>query len=865
MTPERWQRIEDLFHAARELSPDERVSFLQRACDGDAALIAEVGGLLRCDTEAGSFIEAEALHVVASLVAREREQAMLGRHIGQYRVESLLGAGGMGEVYLAEDTRLNRPVALKLLHPQLTSDDARVHRLLKEAQTASALNHPNIVTVYGVEQSDDQLQLMATEYVEGQTLRRRMSEARLSVAEGVAVAVQVGRALVAAHEAGVIHRDIKPENIMVRPDGIVKVLDFGIAKLAEERSLPFSTLGTGTTTEQGVVAGTVYYMSPEQLRRLKTDARTDIWSLGCVLYEMVAGRAPFAGETASDVVVQVLDREPPSLAELAPAATPALQKIVSRALTKNPQERYQTAREMLGDLEQSQHDGVANGRVRKYVGFVGGTASRRAIVIALVAILFVLAAALYFPHRARRTINSMAVLPFVNAGGDPNSEYISDGITESLINNLSRLPNLKVIARSSVFRYKVRDPQADAPDPQEVARALGVQAVLTGRVVQTGDELRVSAELVNADDNSHIWGEQYNRKLSDVFGVQEEISRDISRQLRLRLTGEASEEMTKRRTDNLKAFEFYTRGRAYIHRRTREDLEIAARFYEQAIAEDPNYALAYAGLGEAYGNLGVRGYIPPSEGRRRLEEAARRAVSLDPNLAEAHVAVGYSLMGFAPYNFPDAERELRRATELSPSLAIAHLYLALTFLREGRLDEGLREMLTARELDPLSAIIARQVALHYLLKRDYARALQVLRQANELGPAFTTTTEIGIYTQNRLYDEALAGLDAAKRERHDDPVLIYDTGLVYAAEGRRREALEVVRQLERLSAADASQAEWIAKIYAALGERDEAFAWLERGLGTGAIGGFYKDEPVWDSLRDDPRFANLLRQMGIPQ
>ncbi|MDT5262968.1 MAG: eukaryotic-like serine/threonine-protein kinase [Acidobacteriota bacterium] len=865
MTPERWQRIEDLFHAAREFSPDERAAFLQRECDGDATLGAEVEGLLCCDTEAGSFIETEALDVVACLVARERVQAMLGKRIGQYRVERLLGAGGMGEVYLAEDTRLNRPVALKLLHPQLTGDDARVERLLKEAQTASALNHPNIVTVYGVEQSDDRVQLMATEYVEGQTLRRRMCEGKMSVAEAVAVAVQVARALVAAHEAGFIHRDIKPENIMVRPDGIVKVLDFGIAKLAESRSLPFPNSGTGATTEQGVVAGTVHYMSPEQLRRLKTDARTDIWSLGCVLYEMLAARAPFAGETASDVVVHVLDREPPSLAELAPNATPALQKIVRRALEKSPEERYQTAREMLDDLEQLQRDGVASRRARKYAGFVGERGARRAVALsALVVLLFVLVA-VYFPHRASRTINSMAVLPFVNAGGDPNSEYISDGITESLINNLSQLPNLKVIARSSVFRYKVRDPQSDAPDPQEAARALGVQAVLTGRVVQTGDELRVSAELVSAEDNSHMWGEQYNRKLSDVFGVQEEISRDISQQLRLRLTGEASEEMTRRRTDSLKAFEFYTRGRSYIHRRTREDLEIAARFYEQAIAEDPNYALAYAGLAEAYGNLGVRGYIPPAEGRRRLGEAARRASSLDPNLAEAHVAMGYSLMGFAPYDFPDAERELRRAIELSPSLAIAHLYLALTFLREGRLDEGLREMVTARELDPLSAIIARQVALHYLLKRDYARALQVLRQANELGPAFTTTTEVGIYIQNRLYDEALAGLDAAKRERHDDPILIYSTGFVYAAAGRRREAVEVVRQLERLSAADSSQAEWIAKIYAALGEREQAFTWLERGLGTGAIGAFYKDEPVWDSLRDDPRFADLLRQMGIPQ
>ena len=456
-------------------------------------------------------------------------------------------------------------------------------------------------------------------------------------------------------------------------------------------------------------------------------------------------------------------------------------------------------------------------------------------------------------------------MPFVNVGGDPNSEYLADGITESLINGLSQLPNMKVIARNSVFRYKVKDPQGGVPDPQKVAKELDVKAVLIGRVIQRGDDLFVSAELVNARDDSHIWGAQYDRKVSDVFAVQEQIARDISAELRSKLTGETPPQPPKRDTENLKALEYYMQGRSYVHRRTREDLVMAGSYYQKAIEADQNYALAYSGLAEVYGNLGVRGYISPVEGRRKLEEAARKAVALDENLADAHVMMGYYYMGFAPYDFANGDRELKRALQLSPSLAIAHLYLALSLLRQGRLDDGLNEMLKARELDPFSTIIARQVALYYLLKRDYQRALQVLRQSNESGPPFTTTTEIGIYIQNRLYDEALAALDKESRERKDDPILILNRGMIYAAQGRRAEALKIVKELEQLNGNDLSQAHWIAKLYAALHDKEQALAWLERGVNTGAIGGFYKDEPVWDSVRDDSRFSMLLQRMGVPQ
>jgi adenylate cyclase len=454
---------------------------------------------------------------------------------------------------------------------------------------------------------------------------------------------------------------------------------------------------------------------------------------------------------------------------------------------------------------------------------------------------------------------SIAVLPFDNQNRDPDTEYLSDGIPESIINSLSQLPNLKVMSRNSVFHYKGKDMDAPA-----VAKALKVQAVLTGRMIQRGDGLSISVELINAQDNSQIWGQHYNRKLADVFAVQEEIAKEISEKLRLKLSGAEKQQLAKRPTENLKAFQYYMQGRGYINRRTREDLLTAISYYDKALAEDPNYTLAYAGLADAYGILGVYGYIAPIEGRRQGEEAARKALALDDNLAEAHVAFGLASVQFAPSNFSLGDRELRRAIELSPSLAMAHQYLGLSLVRQGRLAESLAEHLKARELDPLSSIIARQVAMPYYFKRDYARALELVRQANELGPAFTTTWEIGVYIQNRLFDEALAELEKAKGERKNDSILIYDTGIVYAAQGKRAEALQIIKELEEMSGAGLSQAHWIAKIYATLNEKELAFSWLERGLATGAVGAFYKDEPVWDTIRSDRRFEALVEKMVAP-
>lgn len=466
----------------------------------------------------------------------------------------------------------------------------------------------------------------------------------------------------------------------------------------------------------------------------------------------------------------------------------------------------------------------------------------------------------YFRPKTEVAIDSIAVLPFANQNRAEETEYLADGLTENIINNLTQLPSLRVIARNSAFRYKGKE-----ADLLQAGQALGVRAVVVGRVWQRGEHWLVSAELVDVRENKQLWGQQYNRRLADVFAVQSEIAQEISEKLRAKLSGAERQQLAKRPTENIKAFQSYAQGLAYSHRRTREDLLTAIRHYEQAIEEDRHYALAYAGLANVYASLGAYGYLAPNEGRRKAEEIARQALALDANLAEAHTVLGQIHVLFTPYNFSSGDRELRQALELSPSLALAHWWLGLSLVFQGRLDEAQEELLKARELDPLSPVIARSVALPPYLKRDHTRALELVRQANELGPPFGTTFEIGIYIQNRLFDGTLAELEKARRERKNDPILIYGTGMICAARGERAAARRIIQELEEMSGERLSQAHWIAKIHATLNEPELALTWLERGLAAGAIGSFYKDEPVWDPVRSDARFSDLLRRMGVPQ
>jgi TolB-like protein/Tfp pilus assembly protein PilF len=455
---------------------------------------------------------------------------------------------------------------------------------------------------------------------------------------------------------------------------------------------------------------------------------------------------------------------------------------------------------------------------------------------------------------------SIAVLPFENQNRDPDTDYLCDGIPESIINSLSELPKLKVMSRNSVFHYKGKE-----ADAQMVGKELKVQTLLTGRVRQRGDSLTIAVELINAQDNSQLWGQQYSRRLADVFAVQEEIAKEVSDKLRLKLTGTEKEQLAKRPTENLKAFQYYMQGRAAAQRRTNADLLASVSYYEKALQEDGKYALAYAGLADAYANLGYYGSIAPIEGRRKAEEAARKALELDDKLAEAHAALGLAYIGFAPSNFSIGDKELGHAIELSPNLAVAHYNLGLSFIRQGRLDEASAELMKARALDPLSSVIARAVVIPYYFKRDYGRAFELLRQANELGPPLSATWEIGLYIRSGSLNEAFAEIEKAKDARKSDPLLIYSAGMAYAASGKQAEALQSIKELEAMSGASLSTAHWIAKIYATLNDKENAFSWLERGLATGALGVFYKDEPVWDPIRDDPRFEELVGKMVVPE
>jgi adenylate cyclase len=455
---------------------------------------------------------------------------------------------------------------------------------------------------------------------------------------------------------------------------------------------------------------------------------------------------------------------------------------------------------------------------------------------------------------------SIAVLPFENLNRDPDTDYLCDGIPESIINSLSELPKLKVMSRNSVFHYKGKE-----TDAQTVAKELKVQTLLTGRVRQRGNDLTIGVELINAQDNSQLWGQQYNRKLADVFAVQEEIAKEVSEKLRLKLTGTEKEQLAKRPTGNLKAFQYYMQGRAAAQRRTNADLHASVNYFQKALQEDGKYALAYAGLADAYANLGYYGSIAPIEGRRKAEEAARKALELDDNLAEAHVALGLVYIGFAPSNFAVGDRELRHAIGLNPNLAVARYNLGLSFIRQGRLDEASAELMKARELDPISSIIARAVVIPHYFKRHYARAFELLRQANELGPPLSATWEIGLYIKNGSLNEAFAEIEKAKAARKDDPLLIYSTGMAYAAAGKKTEAFQKIKELEVLAGGTLNTAHWIAKIYATLNDKEMAFSWLERALATGAIGVFYNDEPVWDPIRDDPRFSGFVAKMVVPE
>lgn len=827
----------------------------------------------------------------------------------RYTIISFLGVGGMGEVYLAEDTKLGRKVALKTLPAEFTNDKERLRRFQQEARAASALNHPNLLTIHEIG-SEAGAHFIAAEYIDGDTLRTTIKRGRMKIDDALEIAQQTAFALTAAHGAGIVHRDIKPENIMVRHDGIVKVLDFGLAKLLEDHAREMVDKEADTRalvmTDPGRVLGTPAYMSPEQARGLDLDARTDIWSLGVVLYEMVAGRAPFHGETKSHVVVSILETEPAPLTTFAPETPAELQRIVRKALRKDRDSRYQTARDLMIDLKSlrrdldiqsemrrssapdiSGTDSVANQKFAAKDSDVAlseqatslteprptasdaraGDGSIRYRVTALIAMLILAIGTLgvwYYLHRQNAqatagSINSIAVLPFVNESKDPNSEYFSDGITETIINSLSQLPQKKILARATVFRYKGRD-----ADPQQVGRELGVDALLTGRVTQQGDTLTIQAELVRVSDGSELWGGRYSKKLADVFAVQNEIANEISETLRLKLSSEEQKRVTRHSTDNVEAYKLYLKGQFEANKFTPEGLGKGIEYFNQAIAIDPGYALAYAGLSDLYIEQ-AHVFVPPKEGYAKAKWTAEKAAQLDDTLAEAHEALG-AVKLYSDWDFPAAEREFKRAIELNPNYSLAHSNYSCKFKALRMYPEEIAEARRGQELDPLSAFANMELAEAFYHARRYDEAIEQIKKTLELDSHFFVTYHVRArtYEQKKMYPDAVANCQEWLKIVNDDPAALASLAHVYATMGKRREAEDMIGKLLEMSKQRYFSPYWIAVAYAGLGDNDQAFHYFEKAFEDRYFLMIWMNsDPRFDNLRSDPRFADLVRRVGL--
>lgn len=883
MSPAHLKRLDELFHSALELPLERRGAFLDEACVNDPELRDEIESLISAHEQSGDFIAGSAADVAALLLGGG---ALCGKQVAQYQVDRLLGSGGMGEVYLATD-KMGRKVALKVLAPRLIRQRQHVTRFLHEARAVLALNHPNIVTVHDIGEADG-IYYIASELIEGETLRAMLTRGGLQLGQILEIAIQICTALAAAHDKGVVHRDMKPENVMLRADGYVKVLDFGIAKLTQEfrgSGLTPSTIGAELETAEGMVIGTVAYMSPDQARGAPVDARTDVWSCGALLYEMLSGQLPFAGGSAAEVLARVLEHEPAPLASLVRGLPAELQRIVSRALMKDPKDRYQTITQMLSELEALEQELEFSAKLQRLNSAGGlaaqavhaarsssadasaslGVARNRRSILAALAIAVAVAAALaigFLPGRSFKTaeIESVAVLPFRNATGDAELDYLSDGMTESLINALARLPGLSVKARSVVFRYKGKE-----VDPQEVASALSVQSVVSGRMEQRGDMLMLSISVVDGRAGDQIWGERYDSTMMGLVALQNEIARDIARKFKASLSGEDERKVTQAYTASGEAYQLYLKGRYHVQKVALPEIQTGIYYLEQATAIDPNYALAYVGLADAY-RTSSAGDIPAALVVPKAKQAAEKAVQIDDGLATAHAQLGMLAIWY-DWDQRAAERQFKRALELDADNADAHIYYAHLLSNQGRHAEAFSEAERARELEPFNTRINALEGQFLTNAGRTDEALTRLQATIGLDPnhLLPHVFAAAAYIEKRMFPEAIA--EARKATEMTKRTMAHPLGLLgyaLAKSGDDAQARAILEELLTASRSRYVSPYGVALIYNALGEHDETLAWLERGFeARDHKMNLLKVDPKWNNLHGDPHFQDLVRRIGF--
>ena len=915
MNREDYQKVKQIFQSALDITPGERSDFLDKHCQDNKDLRREVEKLF--DSLESGYLEEPAIGRMADAFASKELEG--GQVVGHHKIIKKIGAGGMGEVYLAEDNKLDRKVAIKFLNEEFAQDADKLRRFVQEAKAVSALNHPNILTVYEIGEADGK-NYIATELIQGETLRQRLHDEPLNLRDIFDVALQIAAALNAAHDAGIVHRDIKPENIMLRDDGFVKVLDFGLAKLIERKGerekgrkgeeedtliamsphLPVSP--SPLLTNPGMVMGTVAYMSPEQARGKEVDARSDIWSLGIVVYEMLCGRTPFAGETTNDSIAAILAKEPAPLDENTPKE---LQRIIRKSLQKKADERYQTVKDFLLDVKDLKHElefseelerlqmphsfgssdvstaqvsenptatnsgaistqNITNSSSLEYA-VTQAKSHKLATAIIGIVLLSIISAIAYFGFFAKSTnqIESIAVMPFVNESGNADVEYLSDGMTETLIRNLSQIPNLNIKARSTVFFYKGKE-----ITPKKIGEDLGVQAVLLGRVVQRGDDLKLSLELVNTQTQDVIWSETYNRKQADLVKLQSEIARDVSDKLKTKLSGADTAKIAKNTTVNPEAYQLYLQGRFFWNKRTGEDIKKALELFKAANEKDPNYALAYAGIADCYFLMPEYLGTPPNEAYPQAKANAEKAIQLDESLAEPHATLGY--VNYLSRNYAEAEKEFKRSIELNPNYPTARHWYYRFLESQNRKDEAMAEIKRAVELDPLSIVIIVNLAQAYQARDDFDAAIEVLQKAVSLSPdSVISYKNLALaYLGKGLNAEALASAQKAVELSKRTHIALRTLGEVYIKTGKRTEALVIIKELEDKYAKKESWAASVAYLYMLLGDNEKAIVWSEKAFTAKeaeATPASLKNNKDAQALREDPRYKAMLKRLGLSE